>query len=126
MGSMDLSIIIVNWNTRDLLEKCLQSVYDTVQGLNFEVFVVDNGSSDGSVDMVRQHFPQVRLIGNQENLGFARANNQAIRESIGRYVSLLNSDAFLSGDAIQQMAHLMEIHPAIGIVGANLYSPDGK
>ena len=96
------------------------------KNINTEIFVVDNASNDGSNEMVRECFPQVRLIVNQENLGFARANNKAIRESIGRYVSLLNSDAFLSGDAIQQMAHLMEIHPAIGIVGANLYSPDGK
>jgi GT2 family glycosyltransferase len=77
----DLSIIVVNWNTRDLLAPCLQSVYETAGGLEFEVFVVDNASTDGSAQMVRERFPQLHLIENRENVGFARANNQAIRQS---------------------------------------------
>jgi GT2 family glycosyltransferase len=122
---MDLSILVVNWNTRDLLVDCLQSVHDTLQGLQFELLVVDNASTDGSVAMVREKFPTVRLIENQENVGFARASNQAIDHSRGRYVMLLNSDARLMGDAAQQIVHFLDTHPRTGIVGARLISPEG-
>nr|NIO69480.1 glycosyltransferase [Anaerolineae bacterium] len=88
---MDLSIVIVNWNVRELLRRCLSSVYRaTGDSLELEVIVVDNASSDGSVAMVREDFPQVHLIANEENLGFTRGNNQAIAQSRGRYVLLLN------------------------------------
>lgn len=123
---MSLSIIIVNWNTRDLLAQALQSVYDTAQGLAFEVFVVDNASSDGSAAMVRERFPDVRLIENAENVGFARANNQAIRASAGEYVLLLNSDARVTGDCVSQMARLMDERADVGIVGPQLVYPDGR
>lgn len=123
--SVTLSIIIVNWNTRDLLAQCLQSVYDTVQGLEFEVFVVDNGSSDGSAAMVREWFPQVHLIENQENVGFARANNQAIRQSTGRYVLLLNPDTEVQPGALEMLVHFMEEHSQAGAAGARLLNPDG-
>ncbi len=97
----DLSIIIVNWNTRNLLAQCLQSVYDTANDLALETIVVDNASSDGSVAMVRGRFPQTRVIANSENVGFVHANNQAIALCQGRYVLLLNSDtpgvAWLAG-----------------------------
>ena len=83
---MELSVIIVNWNTRDLLAQCLESVYANPPNGEFEIIVVDNGSSDGSGDMVRERFPEVLLIENLENTGFARANNQAIRISAGRYI----------------------------------------
>lgn len=122
---MDLSIIVVNWNTRGLLAECLQSVYDTVEGLAFEVLVVDNASTDGSAAMVRERFPHVRLIENGDNVGFSRANNQAIRESAGRYVLLLNSDARLVGDAARQMLGLMDRRDDAGIGGAHLVSPGG-
>lgn len=123
---MDLSIIIVNWNTCDLLRQCLKSVYDTVHGLSFEVIVVDNGSSDGSVEMVRREFPQVVLIENRENLGFARANNQAIHISRGDLALFLNSDAFLRTDAVQQLVRTMRDHPDVGIAGPALFFPDGR
>jgi GT2 family glycosyltransferase len=123
---VDLSIIIVNWNTCDLLEKCLHSVYQTVLGLDFEVLVVDNGSGDSSVEMVQRKFPHVRLIQNQENSGFARANNQAIRVSKGKYILLLNSDAYLTQGAAQEMVRLMEKNPEIGIAGASLFYEDGR
>ena len=77
MDTVDLSIIVVNWNTRDLLRDCLSSVYSTIKGLQFETIVVDNGSTDGSVELVEQEFPSVHLITNRSNLGFAAANNQA-------------------------------------------------
>jgi N-acetylglucosaminyl-diphospho-decaprenol L-rhamnosyltransferase len=123
---MDLSIVIVSWNTRDLLTQCLESVYAMVSDLSLEVIVVDNGSTDGSQAMVRQRFPHIYLISNQENVGFARANNQAMRLSKGRYALLLNSDALLLGNAAQVMISLAEANPQAGIVGAQLLNPDGS
>jgi hypothetical protein len=123
---LDLSIIIVNWNTRDLLAQCLQSVYDTTSNLDFEVVVVDNASTDGSQEMVRQEFPDVRLIANTENLGFAKANNQAIRRSRGRYVLLLNSDAFVRENTIEHMVAFMDGHPEAGMAGCKLLYEDGR
>jgi len=123
---IDLSIIIVNWNTHDLLAQCLQSVYDTVQELELEVFVVDNASTDGSAAMVRERFPQVRLIENRENVGFARANNQAVRESTGRHVLLLNSDTLVLPGALAQMVTFINQNPRVGVVGCQLVNPDGS
>lgn len=124
--ALDLSIIIVNWNTRDLLADCLWSVYDTVRDLAFEVFVVDNASSDGSAAMVRERFPAVRLIENAENVGFARANNQAIALSAGEYVLLLNPDAVLLEGAVHVLVHVLTTSPQVGIVGAQLLNLDGS
>jgi N-acetylglucosaminyl-diphospho-decaprenol L-rhamnosyltransferase len=123
---LDLSIIIVNWNTRDLLIQCLQSVYDTTSNLDLEVVVVDNASTDGSQAVVRQQFPHIHLISNRENVGFARANNQAMRASKGRYALLLNSDALLLANAVQVMISLAEANPRAGIIGAQLLNPDGS
>lgn len=122
---MDVSVIVVNWNTRKLLEQCLGSVYETAGSLAVEVIVVDNGSSDGSVEMVRERFPQARLIANPENLGFARANNQAMKIARGRYFLLLNSDAALRPGALQSLVDRMEARPEGGIVGGRLVNPDG-
>jgi len=126
MSEFDLSIVIVNWNTRNLLAQCLGSVYDTVSDLDFEIIVVDNASTDGSVEMVRERFLQVRLIQNTENVGFARANNQAIALSRGRYMLLFNSDAIATLGAIQALVVLADVEPRAGIVGARLLNPDGS
>lgn len=123
---MDLSIIIVNWNTRDLLKESLEAIYSTVYGFRFEVFVVDNASTDGSQNMVNQEFSQVELIRNVKNLGFARANNQAINESCGQYILLLNSDAFLGEGTVTQMVDLMNADPKVGVTGARLFYLDGR
>ena len=123
---LDLSIIIVNWNTRGLLEKCLRAVYGAAQGLAFEVFVVDNASTDGSPAMVRQRFPRVRLIENRANLGFARASNQAIRAGRGRCVLLLNSDAFLTSQAVRHLLGCLQADGQIGIAGAALVDSHGR
>ncbi|HEX7974234.1 MAG TPA: glycosyltransferase family 2 protein [Anaerolineales bacterium] len=123
---IDLSVIIVNWNTCDLLAKSLESVYSTVKDLTLEVFVVDNASTDGSPEMVRQRFPQAQLLVNSENLGFARANNQAIRQCQGKYVLLLNSDAALTGGAANALVDALENDPKAGIAGAQLLYPDGR
>jgi len=122
---LDLSAIIVNWNTRGLLSQCLRPVYETVGDLDFEVLVVDNASTDGSVEMVRREFPQVRLIENAENVGFARANNQAIHVSRGRYVLLLNSDTQVLPDSLSRTVQFMDGHPGVGIAGGRLLNSDG-
>lgn len=121
----DLSVIIVNWNTRELLAQCLHSVYNTAGDLSLEVFVVDNASTDGSAAMVRERFPQVRLIENAENVGFARANNQAIRLATGRYVLLLNSDTRALSGALSSLVDFMDAHPQAGAAGARLLNANG-
>lgn len=134
---MDLSIIIVNWNTRDLLARCLTSLYagpSFAPFVAFETFVVDNASTDGSAAMVRERFPWVRLIENRENVGFARANNQAIRESgacpapgrRSRYLLLLNPDTEVRSGALEALVRFMDEHPEAGAAGARLLNPDGS
>lgn len=123
---LDVSIIIVNWNTRDLLADCLDSITQTASDLIFEIIVVDNASTDDSQTMVRQRFPHVRLIANQENVGFARANNQGMAASSGRHALLLNSDALLTPGALQALVSLADAKPRAGIVGAQLLNPDGS
>lgn len=122
----DLSIIIVNWNTRELLAGCLQSIYETTSDLDFEVIVVDNASSDGSPSVLRKRFPRVQLVENRENVGFARANNQAIALSRGRYLLLFNTDAIATPGAIRSLTSLADAEPRAGIVGATLLNPDGS
>src|SRR4051794_10583693 len=100
MHNPDISIVIISWNTRKVLGDCLRSVFAGAAGVSVEVFVVDNGSTDGSAEMVGREFPAVRLIRNAENRGFAAANNQAIADSVGRYVLLLNSDTLVLGDVL--------------------------
>lgn len=123
---IDLSIIVVNWNTRDLLSKCLSSVYRTVTDLRFEILIVDNASTDGSCEMVRRRFPAVRLIENNKNVGFARANNQALEISRGRHILLLNSDTVVHSGALQAMCEFLDQNPQSGVVGAKLLNPDGS
>ncbi len=122
----DTSIIILNWNTRDMLARCLESIAQTVGALNAEIIVVDNASTDGSQAMLRSQFPYVRLIQNDENVGFAKANNQAMAICQGRYALLLNSDTLLLDGALRAMLDLAEAQPRAGIVGAQLLNPDGS
>lgn len=123
---MDLSIIIVNWNTRDLLKTCLTAVYAHVRGIDFEVIVVDNASEDDSVAMVQAEFPQVRLVQNTENTGFTRANNQAIPMNDAEFVLLLNSDAFLRAGTVDTLIHALRNDPGAGAAGGLLLNPDGS
>lgn len=122
---MNLSIIIVNWNTAELLVQCLRSIYAHPPDRDFEIFVVDNASTDTSVQMVREQFPQVKLLENGVNLGFAGGNNQAIRQSNGRYVLLLNPDTEMKPDALEKLVNFMKVHPQAGAVGARILNPDG-
>ncbi|OQW67207.1 MAG: hypothetical protein BVN29_02795 [Nitrospira sp. ST-bin5] len=122
---MDVSIIIVNWNTRSLLERCLASIETGVDGLAAQVLVVDNGSIDGSAALVAAKYPQVELVCNSDNLGFARANNQAFERAQGRYVLILNPDTELRGDAVKQMVQFLDIDQRRTGVTAVLRNPDG-
>ena len=140
MGPLvDLSIIIVNWNTRDLLAGCLESVIGnrlSVIGSPTaitdhrspitETIVVDNASADGSAAMVRERFPDVQLIENPRNVGFALANNQGIAHSRGRYLLLLNSDTVVHPDALQTLIDFMDAHPEAGACGPRLLNCDGS
>lgn len=121
-----LTIIIVSWNTRELTLDCLASVYATIRNLNFEVFMVDNASVDGSIEAVQDAYPQVKIIRNQENLGFAKANNQALRLMQGRYALLLNSDTILTEEAIAKLITFLEVNPQVGMACGQLLNRDGS
>ncbi len=124
--SMRLSVIIVSYNVSAFLEQCLLSVRRALQGIDGEVWVVDNCSSDDSVDMVRRRFPEVQLIANDKNAGFAVANNQAIRHSEGEYVLLLNPDTLLEEDVLRQCLCFMDEHPEAGAMGVRLVDGSGR
>ncbi len=120
-----LSIIIVNWNTRDILLDCLASIERYPPARPYDIWVVDNASSDGSVAAVRAGYPHVQIIANSENCGFAAANNQAIRASQSEYLLLLNSDTIVHPNALERMARFLDEHPDVGITGACLLNADG-
>lgn len=122
----DVSVIVVNWNTRSLLERCLAAVQANAGPLSVELIVVDNASSDDSVAMVLARFPEARLIANAENVGFARANNQGLAAAAGRYCLLLNSDAFLDAGALERLVQYLDAHPRAGAAGPRLRYEDGS
>lgn len=126
MNSLDLTISIVNYNTKDLLKGCLNSVYENIRGIKFEVIVIDNNSIDDSPGMLKKEFPQVTLIQNKENVGFAKANNQALNRSKGRFFLLLNSDTKVLPHSIEKMVEFMDLHPEVGVVGCEQIRPDGS
>jgi GT2 family glycosyltransferase len=121
---LDVSIIVVNWNTCDFLRACLKSVYQQAIGVTFEVIVVDNASADGSAAMVESEFPQVKLIQNDTNKGFAAANNEGITIAKGKYVLLLNSDTVILNNAIDKTISFADAHPKAGVVGCRVLNPD--
>lgn len=122
----DLSIIIVNYNVKHFLAECLRSVFESRHELDLVVFVVDNNSVDRSVEMVRDQYPQVRLIANQHNAGFAAANNQAIMLTDSRYVLLLNPDTILEEATLQKCFDYMELNPECGALGVKMIDGSGK
>jgi GT2 family glycosyltransferase len=125
-GLVDLSVVIVSYNTAKLLRACLQSVYANLHPqYSVEVIVVDNASTDDSAEMVRRDFPQVHLIANSENRGFAAANNQALKVAKGNFIVLLNPDTEVVGDALWQMLAFLEAEPHAAMVGPALLYPDG-
>ncbi|NNF58675.1 MAG: glycosyltransferase [Rhodothermaceae bacterium] len=121
----DVSVIIVNYNVREFLEQALESVAEASAGLCVETFVVDNDSADGSVAMVQERFPEVHVIANETNVGFARANNQAIREARGRHLLILNPDTLLQENTLQKLVRFMDTHPEAGAAGCRILNPDG-
>lgn len=121
-----LSIIIVSWNTARLLENCLASILANPPTSPFESWVVDNASTDDSPRMVREKFPQVHLVENRENVGFARANNQAIQRCTGKYILMLNPDTLVASGALQALVDFLDKHPEAGAVGARILNPDGS
>ena len=123
---MKLSVVIVSYNVRNYLEQCLQSVQRSLEGIEGEVFVVDNHSDDDSVVTVREKYPWVRLIENQENLGFSKANNQAIRQSQADYVLLLNPDTVVAEDTLRGVLTFMDEHPKAGGAGVMMCYEDGS
>lgn len=121
-----ISIIILNWNTRDLLAQCLTSIDEHKGDLQLEIIVVDNASTDGSQAMLKQNYPQILLIANEQNTGFAKGNNQAMQVAHGDYFLLWNSDAFATPGIIQSLLYLAEKEPKAAIVGAQLLNADNS
>ncbi|NTU93334.1 MAG: glycosyltransferase family 2 protein [Chlorobiaceae bacterium] len=121
-----ISVIIVSYNTREILRNCLDALYANSSGFEMEVFVIDNDSHDGSASMVARDFPRVHLVANKDNVGFAAANNQAFRLARGNYVVLLNPDAYVKPDSILNGVAFMDGRPDCGLCGGKVLSPEGR
>ena len=125
-AKMDISVIIINWNTKELIQSCLDSVYRTIGNIAFEIIVVDNASSDGSLAILEEKYPQVVKISNQENKGFGVANNQGFAVMKGKYALLLNTDAILTPNAVHKLWIFCEQHQEAAIVCGQLLNVDGS
>src|SRR5262245_5054433 len=125
-GPIDVTICIANWNCRDLLRNCLESLHDQPQGVRLETIVVDNGSGDGAAEMVARDFPEVVLIRNEDNRGFARANNQAAARARGRYLFFLNNDTVVPAQSLSRLVSYADAHPEVGMIGPRLRDPRGR
>lgn len=123
---MDLSIALVNWNNRDYLEQCLESIKAAQLPLDYEIVVSDNGSTDGSLQMLTERYRDVIVVQNGKNVGVARGNNQCIHHSSGRYIYILNNDTVVNKDSIVRMVTFLNAHPEAGAAGGNLLNPDGS
>jgi GT2 family glycosyltransferase len=121
-----VSVCIANWNCRELLRRCLESLHHQPQGIAFETVVVDNASTDGAAEMVACEFPEVTLIRNRENLGFSRANNQAAAKARGRFLFFLNNDTVVPPYTLREFVDFAEANPSVGMVGPRLRGADGK
>ena len=124
--TLDLSIVIVNFNTREIVLDCLQSVWAHTEGVSFETLVVDNHSTDGSPSAIKEGFPEVRLIENQENRGFSGGNNQGLRMARGRYTVLLNSDTLLIENCFSKIVRYLDDHPQFAILSPEILDPHGE
>ena len=121
----DLSIIIVNYNAGNLLKECIESVKNSALNISYEIIVIDNNSSDNSIDLIRNRFENLKIIMNKMNVGFARASNQGINGSKGRYILLLNPDTVILPDCLKKMVRFMEDHPEGGVAGCKVLNPNG-
>lgn len=122
----DMSIILVGWNNKSYLEPCLRSLYEGDLHFTYDVVVVDNGSTDGSQAMLRELFPEVKIIQNDSNVGLGKASNQGIEATQGRYVMLLNNDTLVNGPSFNAMVEFLDANPKAGGVGGRLLNPDGS
>lgn len=123
---MDVSIIIVNYNTCELTLQCIRSVFRSRTQFHYEIILIDNASIDGTIAAVKAKFPSVYCIENKENVGFSKANNQGIRLAKGRYILLLNSDTVIQEDTLETMVKFMDEHPEVGASGCKVVLPDGS
>jgi GT2 family glycosyltransferase len=123
--AMKLSIVIICWNDLRVIRDCLRSIYEGTHETNFEVVVSDNGSVDGSVEFIRKRYPQVRIVENRQNLGFARGNNAGIRASRGEYVLILNPDTIIHDGALDKLVEFAERRSGAGAFGCRVLNPDG-
>jgi hypothetical protein len=123
---VDLSIIIVNYNVKEFLQNLLHSLHKAISNLSYEIIVVDNASDDGSVEFIREKFPQIKLITNQTNFGFSKANNIALEVSSGKFILLINPDTLVREDTITKMIEFLTNHPDAGLVGCKILNPDGS
>jgi N-acetylglucosaminyl-diphospho-decaprenol L-rhamnosyltransferase len=122
----DITVIIVNWRVRDLLERCLESIIANKDGLNIEIYVVDNDSRDGTSEMIMMEFPEVKVLAMARNLGFARANNLAIKQASGKHIFLLNPDTEIKPGFFKSIYAYMEDNPEVGIIGPRILNSDGS
>lgn len=122
---MTLSVVILNYNVKHFLELCLKSVEQAIKGIDAEIIVIDNNSADDSCDMVKQKFPSVKLITNKDNVGFAKANNQGVREAVGEFVCILNPDTVVSEDTFAKLLNFTKTKSNIGAIGCKLIDGSG-
>jgi GT2 family glycosyltransferase len=121
---MEISVVIVGWNAKHYLELCLESLAEAPPRRTMEILVVDNASTDGSVEMIEARFPRVKLIRSPENLGFAKGNNVAIRQCQGRYIALVNPDVIVLPGCLDALADFLDQNPKVGNVGPRVFNPD--
>lgn len=122
----DMSIVLVCWNNKTYLDPCLKSLYDGGLKSSFDVVVVDNGSTDGSQQMLLDKYPEVKLIQNEDNVGLGKASNQGIEATTGRYVLLLNNDTLVNGPSLDMLVDFLDANPKAGAAGGKLLNPDGS
>lgn len=122
----DVSIILVNYKTKDLAKQCIESIYEKTHDVNFDIYVIDNGSDDGIEELLKQEFPRVKFLQNNENKGFGAGNNIALRVFDSKYAFLLNTDTILINNAVKILFDFMEANPKTGACGGNLYDEQGQ
>ena len=122
---MDLSIIIVNYNVKEFLQNLIHSIEKASSNLKKEIIIIDNASDDGSVDFIREKFPQIKLIANQKNLGFGKANNIGLKEATGKFILLINPDTIVAEDTFEKMIKFFESNDSAGLAGCKILNPDG-
>lgn len=126
LSEIDVCVVVVSWNTRDILRRCLRSIFEQTREVSFDVVVVDNNSRDGSADMVRTEFPEVKVIANAGNRGFAAACNQGMRAASARFTLLLNPDTIVLDDAVSRCVQYANLHPDVGVVGCQVLEDEHR